>query len=1063
LNQIEAEVQKYMKGEREYRGVPPYKTLMLGASLKEFNSQKGLDNWLVWNSRNLKKAILGESKPSSQFDSTEKEQAQQFLGIFRLKNKKAFASDYQEAFKETLSHSYKTPADLLLAIAAANNSFFANGSLNNRYEITQWDNVYFKKTHLEMIEKSNYTIAEKKAWFEALFLKRTFFPKTEQQKAWNEFNYVIHESNDPNINYMKNPRFAGRILEVYRKLYGQGPLDFFFKLKDFSKNLLSDDTVFFRALDTSENSLQADLKLRSLSNFDELQKIISLMKPRESRKSIYEKSLKYADSTEVAALSNSQAAQINSARIQRLKKTILEKASQLHLTLEQKFQIFLDLTESGPTRDTDQFFASLVDLTKLDPQMKSQVLGYLEEGRFNSDKIKLDLAKVFIGDRVHRLQTEVIDKGSKVDRYTINKLIKDLNRYTPNGSLAKDNFLESIAWSLRLRGSELDGFIEDQKSQNWRKANPMLIRVGSMLATQLSSMSFEGRLKFIEYLLDPVKNETTLFTDIFEDLKKMTYNDLLKEAVSEGNKILSPQKQNELKERADRYAEILKLKAEEAIRDSSPTERIPLFEVVLTAGKEAPIKKSDWPQNIARRYLGYEPGSVEEALLTSFLEILPQHEPAVALAYMLSLSKDESSGSIAQLFEVFGTVGIKFGQLVSIWELFGKKIAKDTAHLKNNAKALTRYDVINIADSRHHEIKEIIEEFEKVLGSASIKTTVRVRFKDGSKGVLALQGKNVQEIVSMNVQLGKRFLERLKQKEVIKNSKFMMNLVEAMEEQIGAELDMKGEALKTKQAGQILEELNKELKADLKGWTIRAPQVLKDKPLTNQLAFYELAGSVSYDQLSPELKAQVGPMIAKANLKSLFKYGWFDPDRHTGNFLIEEKSKTIFFLDFGQFQDFSKSANPFKVDPRLVMGKFIQSLSALDSASVIHYASLMARPGDTSVVDKVQMRKSLDAIFAEAKTQAKPDIKDLMVRAINEIAESGLKFDTRYIFGGLKGLIVLYGENYVSTKDFEGLLRNELQSLFAKKVPALITESFRSPEKSSPGPALRCEGLFLKN
>jgi predicted unusual protein kinase regulating ubiquinone biosynthesis (AarF/ABC1/UbiB family) len=857
---------------------------------------------------------------------------------------------------------------------------------------------------------------------------------------------------------MSKTRLNGKVLEVNKKLYGEGTLEFFFKLKKYATEQNIEDTPFYRALDASEKYLQTDIKARTIKSYEDLQKIVSIMKPIEHRKSIYEKGLQEGEYTEPEYLADSQSVQMNSARIQRLKKTILERSKELELSYDQKLHIFLDLTESGPTKETDKLFLSIIDPYKMNEELKSIVLNYLDEGRFTSDKLKLDLAKIFVGGRVDRLKEDVIEQGETVDRYTLNKLIKDLNRYTPNGSMAKDDFLESIGWALRLRGSELDGFVDDQKSQNWRKANPLLIRVGSLLASQISRMSFEGRLKTIEYLLDPVNNETTLFNDIFEELKKITYNDLLKKSSG----ILTAQKQHELKVQADRIAEVLKLKAEEAIRDSAPTERIPLFEVVLTAGKDAPINHSDWPVNISRRYLDYTPESVEETLFTTFLEILPKHEHAVALSYMLSLAKDESHGSIAQLFEVFGTVGIKFGQLVSIWELFGEQIAKDAAHLKNNAKALSRYDVMNLADTRHHEVKVLIEEFEKVLGSASIKTTARVRFKDGTKGVLALQGKNVHEIVSMNIELGKIYLERLKEKGVIKNSKFMMNLVEALEEQIVAELDMKAEALKSKQAGEILAQINREMKNDLKGWTIRVPQVLENKPLTSEMAFYELAKSISFDKLTPELKSEVGPMIAKANLRSLFKYGWFDPDRHTGNFLIDAESKTIFFLDFGQYENFSKSANPFKVDPRLVIGQFIKSLSDLDSNGVIHYARLMGRAGGDGVrIDEAQLRKSLDHLFAQARSQGTIDIKALMVEVINEIAESGLKFDTRYIFGGLKGLIILYGENYVNAKEFEAILRSELKTLFTSKFPAIIAESFRtSKDESSNTSVIRCEKLF---
>jgi predicted unusual protein kinase regulating ubiquinone biosynthesis (AarF/ABC1/UbiB family) len=450
-------------------------------------------------------------------------------------------------------------------------------------------------------------------------------------------------------------------------------------------------------------------------------------------------------------------------------------------------------------------------------------------------------------------------------------------------------------------------------------------------------------------------------------------------------------------------------------------------------------------------------GSVEETLFTTFLEVLPKHEHAVALSYMLSLAKEEGGGSAAQLFEVFGTVGIKFGQLAAIWKLFGEKVAQDAEHLKNHAKALSRFEVMNLAYSRHHEVQPLIQEFEKILGSASIKTTTRVRFKDGSIGVLALQGKNVKEILTMNIDLGKKYLAKLKEKGVIQNSKFMVNLVEALEEQIMGELDMTSETTKMKKANEILKAINKDLKSEMNGWTMKVPQALPGKPTTSQLAFYDLAKSKTFDQLAPEVRAEIGPMIVKSSLKALFQYGWFDPDRHTGNFLLDEETKTIHFLDFGQFEDFSKSSNPFKADPRLVIGQFIKSLSEMDAHAVIHYGRLMARPGSESEINEIRLQARVEALFAKARAQKDGDVKTLMVDVINELADSGLKFDTRYIFGGLKGLIVLYGENYITPTEFEAALKSELKSLFVKKLPVLFSDSLRSKKPQPLSRALRCQ------
>lgn len=1076
LNQIEAEVQKYMRGQRTYTNseIPPYKTLTLAAAGMSTGNlaPQGLESWLLWNTKNLKKLILDQpSAPDSSTASTlkmdsvsspQKENSERLYDIYSIKEKRVFSLDYKKDLEKTVKNGFSTEANFLQSLALMHLNFF-NGTPSYRIEIKEWDSTFFLTEQLNSLSQSTLSLEQKKNWFEAIFLKKITFKDAKEQKNWNDFIGQIHLRNGLNIEYMLKSPLNEKILEVYQTLFQTNSLGFFSKLKKFTYAQNIDEADYFQSLDISEKELQSDLKNKKIQQLSDLQEIVDLVVPKKLRKTIYENELQENEETERSAesLSLSEGVRLNSARIQRIKKTILKRSTELKLTQEQKERLFLNLTESGPTRDTDELFRTLVKIDEMSKVQQIKVLTYLEEGRFASDKLKLDLAHIYVGGRVNFLNKQIIERGGQVDRFTLDKLMKDLNRYAPNGSIAKDDFIESIAWSLRLKGSELNAFIDDQKSQNWRKANPMLIRVGSLLANQISNMKIEGRLKIIEYLLDPVNNETTLFNDIFEELKRITYNDLLS-SLSKGT-VLSEGDKSALKQKAERTAEVLKLKAEEAIRDSAPSERIPLYEVTLTSGTAAPIHLKDWPVNITRRYLNFEPHSTEEALFLTFLEVMPKHEHSVALAYMLSLANDKESGSIAQLFEVFGTVGIKFGQLISIWKIFGEEMAQETANLKSKAKSLTRSEIMNSAYERHHAVRSLVEEFEKILGSASVKTSTRVRLKDGSLAALSQQGEHVPEIISMNIQLGKQYLERLKEKSIIKNSKFMMNLVEALEEQLVSEIDMVKEAEKAKKFNELVKVLSSDLKSELKGWTLTAPQTINGTPLTSQMAFYELGKKMSFSELSSTLKLEIGPILAKVNLRMLFKYGWFDPDRHSGNFLVDPDNKTIYFLDPGQLENFDKSSNPFKYDPRLVIGKFIKSLVEFNAKDTIYYAKMMERPGVSTKVNEKELEKSINQLFDKMRNQANPDFKSLMSEVITEIGEADLKFDTRYIFGGLKGLIILYGESYVDEKQFENLLRSELKQLFISKLPLMVADYFKfskNEKSSSATKALKCSHIF---
>lgn len=1091
LNQIQSEVNKYMRGERDYSKyeIPPFRIFVLASSNlnpKSF-STAGKTSWLEWNSRSLKNSIYFDTEKSESKTVQEQNQdkeaevlkniveknREKFYHQYRVKEKSVFDHDYQKAMSnvvdplESINNNLKKLAvSHLRFIANDYESIISDLRLNYSFEIINWNKTYFLERQLDLLERSKLSIEDKKTWFNSLFLNDSKFNTPEDQKLWMKFIFnmnhggsVQKEKYNSGVDFLHARPINERVINLHAQLFNTNSIEFFFKIKKMYAGIERNEVDYFQALDYAEDIIQKDLEKIKITEYSVLRRLIELVVPRE----------KIGNTSSVDELGNViEEVRFNSDRIQKIKKSLINKAMGIKLTKDQKREIFQLITESGPTRAADEFFESFIKLNKMNSKDKKIVSTYLDEGRFSSDKLRLDLALIYIGERVDDLALELERTKKPIDRYRLKNLIDDLNRYTPNGSLAKDAFIESIGWKLKLYGSELDGFIDDQKSQNWRKANPMIIRVGSLLANHFSKLDFEARLKMIEYLIDPIKNETTLFNDLVEEFKRITYEEIISKE-SQIN-LSNPNKVAQLKLKAEKMAENLKLKAEEAIRDSSPMERIPLLEVVMTSGAEAPIVKDNWPVNVTRPFLHFKKGSVEEVLFLTLLEVLPKHEHSVAMAYMLSLSSDKSNSGVAQLFEVFGTVGIKFAQLVSIWKLLGEKLAEETKHLKSSAKPLERSKVIKLTQTRSYILKELISEFEKVMGAASVKTTVKVKLKNGQSAALSVQGESVPEIIAMNIDLGKKYLELLKQKNVIKSSKFMMNLIEALEEQLASEIDMVSEVEKTKKAKVMLEQFNKEMAKELNGWKIHVASPIEGVIPMSNIALYELVNGVSFEQLNNEQKAEVGTIIVKAKIKLLFKYGWFEPDRHTGNFIINLETKTIHFIDFGQFENFEKYNSPFKYDPRLVLAQFIRAISNMNARDVVHYASLMSKNVESEFIDKETLIKRLDQRFRTFKEQKSADYSSLFNDVIVDIGESNLKYSTRYIFGGLKGLLILFGENYVSPEQFQSIMKTEITELLVKKSPALALDYIgkffdlkpKEKERGNPStmPSISCKQLF---
>ncbi len=1071
FNQIERAVVKYMNGKTsfEQKGIPSFNKLLLIATNKSdiTMDKKGHSSWLVWNSKNLSPHIL--NAPLQNNDSVQeivnakllKTSAENMQNNYRLKEKSVFTAEYHNEMTDALNEISKNLTNMsdqvfLNNIAKRHVKFFSGSenishqtSVDSALEIKRWNSSYLLEKQISLIMNSDLPIEKKKRWFEALFLRpleHESFSDRNQPIAWEKFisslsSYEINS--DRELKYMGMRPLNEQIITAYNQLFQSNILEMMLILKEPKKviekrKIISRDSSYFAALAASEKPLQEYFKSIKPRSVDEFMRWVSLVVPLSERKTLYELEYEESKKSTLQSVTESESAYMNANKIQRIKNTLLEVSKSFKLIKGQKLDLFLRLTESGPTRMTDELFKEIVDLNNLNQKSRKLALQALDEGRISTDSLKLEAAKLFIGERVNKLTESIQKTKTPVDRWALNQLIEDLNRYAPNGSLKKDHFLEKIGISLQLKGSELDGFIEDQKYQNWRKANPMLIRVGSLLASHIQKLSSVSRISFINYLIDPINNDTSLFTDIFDELKKISYNELLN-AVKESDK-RNHSKMRELEQKAERMAEILKLKAEEAIRDSTPAERIPLFEVTLTSGPKAPINSPDWPTNITRQFLKHKPGSVEEAIFLTFLEVLPKAENSIALAYMLSLANDKSGSNVAELFKVFGTVGIKFGQLISIWKIFGEDLAEKAKHLKNDAGGLSRAEIMSLAYERHHEIRSLIAEFNNILGSASVKTTTRVTLTDGRQGAFALQGEHVAEIIEMNVKLGKEFIEKLKQKSVIKNSLFMINLIEALEEQLISEIDMKEEVKKTLLTKKIIQEIESELKSELKEWKLNIPSKLEGTPSGKNFVFNELVSGTSFENLTEGDKAAVGEIVVKVKIKMLFKYGYFDPDRHSGNIIIDAENKVIHFIDFGQLENFMKSSNPIKYDPRLVLAQFLVALSDLNAKNIVYYANLMSRTMSLTPVQEKVLADKIEKRLSKFKTQTSKNYQDLMSDIIIDLGDGGIKFATKYIFGGLKGLIILFGEKYVSESVFRNILTSEVKNLLIKKSPAIIAE-----------------------
>lgn len=706
----------------------------------------------------------------------------------------------------------------------------------------------------------------------------------------------------------------------------------------------------------------------------------------------------------------------NSYQLREIKKALLEAVSRQPMDTISNYKLFILLTNTGATIESDKFFENnLIDLLNL-----KQIERALESDRIHSRDITFNLAKKILEPELK----EIIRSKSEPSflNTKIHEFLFKLNNLNKSDSFNKDKLLEDMAWRLELEGVRLSNFIEDEKTYNWRKANPKLVNMSSLLAEIISGMKYNTRYDFIDYLRNP-DAKPELLDIITEQIYKSSYNTFLRESKADPNK-----PNNTVKQKAYDFSQQAKAEIESYVYNSSALERMPIYELILSAGAEALQNHSSYPVAFIRKALKFDKKSNDEKMLLTFLEMIPEHERTVSLAYLLSQSGGDKT-DVKQLFKVFQSVGIKFGQLASIWNIFDKEVTRQLKELKDDAGAMDKLEVIEAVRSYMPKKEfEKIKYWRDVLGSASIKTVVEVELENGKRLALLVQNPNAKVQIESNIKLSELFIEGLKERGVASSSALFEGLVGALKEQIYDEIKFDLEAEKLVEASKAFKEVSKSL--DLKGWKFYVPEVSSDLYKSNRVMALDLVKGVTFNKIPKKLKPEVGRLIVESSLSMLFMQGVFDPDRHIGNQIIDVKNKMIFPIDFGQMQNFTKTSM-FSMDDRLVLAKFIEALSKADAKTLIKMAEKMVK--EVPVYNKRELRRALKLVLGSNSSQS-----EVVTEVVEIFSNHGLKFNKKFMFGGLKGLIILSGEKYVSEAEFKEIMERQITKLYITKWPLLL-------------------------
>lgn len=705
-----------------------------------------------------------------------------------------------------------------------------------------------------------------------------------------------------------------------------------------------------------------------------------------------------------------------------------------------------------------------------------KIKDWLKRGFFFNPLLSQELVRYVMDEDAQSLQSVLASLEGAIDgpgrKKELEGFFRRLDELTPQPSQEKDDLLEKYAWEFQiLDPAELKEIVTARKISQVRVSNPsnrsgFVLNLVSGLARTLSNWSRTERAEAFKAMIDPMDEAA------FKNLV------LLVTQKAKGKSSLNTSK-------LERDLEELQ-KVREYLQKSSPIQRLPLLELLLNSGKEpifSPKTSLGDPllAELVQTYLKYD--GPQAKILSAYLRSIPDHEKGPALAYLFAMFQKKGDG-MKSMFEIFSTVGVKTGQLISIWKFFGEEVSQELGDLKGDAQPINQMDMEALLDTLRTQLGK--DEFDRIasirpLGSASLKTVLQIRYQDGHPTKVAhIHRPFAKPVVQSNLAGARRFLKELHQEGFEKESRALEMLLLVVEEQLKDEQDPALEKVKTQRAGvhygtferpRLIED------GPSRGWKVSVPQFYSESEHTQQVKathrgtepdvhLMEFADGITLASArNPNIQAKHGITpheLAQANflavdiaLDSLFKSGQMNADGHTGNYLVNFKKKELYPIDFGQFEMGHASGSPWLRDDPYLLAQLLQVFAAVPQRPE-GYAAWNAkqkedfwRPWCERVLKKAQPL----ARNQNPSEREKQEFTEELVRALlqnpsvdpkmmvtSTLLKSALN-PRKEIFGFLKGLLILSEENYVSQEVFQTLLAQKIKTLYLDKFPCTAADA----------------------
>lgn len=730
-----------------------------------------------------------------------------------------------------------------------------------------------------------------------------------------------------------------------------------------------------------------------------------------------------------------------------LKRILLENASKLNLNYKQSSDLFKLATVQGPTQATDNWF-----YVKLWPSLKRDLRGYRSLRRYLGYKddirdegtvslIKSAVIRQEVASHLLEPKIAALAKVDDVDVRSLQALLSELDVYLSERSLRKDELLENLSFRLNIRDEGvLRDFIEARKlvgtSSNTTPVNAAL---HSSFTQLLSDLDESARLELISFMREPEDVRNGLPQSLLNKIE----DQIISEEFAKGDTGRGKQTITEI---ARRQTMKTKEEIESILRDSSPLERIVIYDLLITSGPYALNNKADYISTITEKFLGIKPDSSYGRAIITYVHLFPAEFRSAPLSYLLALSGGGGEG-VVELIKVFRTVGFQFAQVAPLFQLFDEETNRQMQRVKDQTVPLSHLEIVQ--EARKHLSEEDfnkIEKFDHVLNSGSIKTVVLVKLKGKDRyAVLYLVSPNAAAQIDYNLDLSQEFIEGLKKVGIESSSPLFQLLIDGLRGRMKRELRMDIETELTDLARQSVNQFLVENASLVPAqWTVQVAQPESGTTVAKNAALYKYFTGNTLRYWREEIKAgrltdpkkidilkQVNRLVFGSAIFDFFRNSIFDPDRHIGNILVDFDNRIISFIDYGKLEDLREKSH--NRDSRMVVAQFLGAMKDRDAHAVAEAALLMSKSGKLSDAKSERLITQLEQHLKNLKKDQTID-NHLIHTVLSLCAANGVAFEPRFLLGIFKGLLMLFGENYVDENTATQIVTEEIVRLY-KRMP----------------------------